>query len=557
MPTKGGPKPRTRREGPVCRTRRTRHAGPHAAAPARGGREGLYVERVAELTHILEHYRDLFDNAPIPYVMLDPLGVIIEANLTYADLVQVPRRALVGKPLVHALVEQDRKSFYGHMRRCRRDNAARTEVQLEAQSGTIVPVELDSRLAPGIGNEPPRFRTAIIDLRERQQVENARVAADRERQSAEQREQQAQAANDAKDRFLAELSHELRTPLTPILAAITTLAGDANLAEGLRPTIAMIHRNMQAEVRLIDELLDVSRMGRRRPQLELESVDAHAAIQEVAGELGHQFQGKGVDLSLRLNAGDTRIRADQLRLHQILWNVVSNALQNTDTLGSVVVTTSNIDSDLRIVVRDDGVGIAAEQLEDVFRPFFREDGKRGEGLGLGLAIVKNLVEAHRGRIHAFSAGKGRGATFAIELPLPESEPPAVAPPATNKQPAVAPSAQRRVLLVEDHADTREALQMFLEMKGYEVRLAKDARSALEAAREPVDVVVCDIGLPDESGFDVIRKISAERPVKAIALTGYGGPREQRLAIEAGFAAHLTKPVGAEKLAEAIERLFAT
>jgi CheY-like chemotaxis protein len=306
----------------------------------------------------------------------------------------------------------------------------------------------------------------------------------------------------------------------------------------------MIHRNMQAEVRLIDELLDVSRMGRRRPQLELESVDAHAAIQEVAGELGHQFQGKGVDLSLRLNAGDTRIRADQLRLHQILWNVVSNALQNTDTLGSVVVTTSNIDS-------------AAEQLEDVFRPFFREDGKRSEGLGLGLAIVKNLVEAHRGRIHAFSAGKGRGATFAIELPLPESEPPAVAPPATNKQPAVAPSAQRRVLLVEDHADTREALQMFLEMKGYEVRLAKDARSALEAAREPVDVVVCDIGLPDESGFDVIRKISAERPVKAIALTGYGGPREQRLAIEAGFAAHLTKPIGAEKLAEAIERLFAT
>jgi len=358
--------------------------------------------------------------------------------------------------------------------------------------------------------------------------------------------------NEAKDRFLAELSHELRTPLTPIVAAVTTMTNEPRLPGELRSTIEMIRRNLEAEVRLIDELLDVSRIGRRRPQLQLEAVDSHATIRQVADELESEFRAKRIALSLRLDAREARILGDPVRLHQIVWNVVSNALYNTNSEGSVVIATSNIQDDLRIVVRDDGVGIAPDQLDNIFRPFFREDGKRGAGLGLGLAIVKGLVEAHHGRVRAFSEGKGKGATFAIEFPLPALDqlPRAVKPPPAVSTPG------RSVLLVEDHADTREALQMFLEMKGYVVRLAHDVRSALEAAREPFDVVVCDIGLPDGTGFDVMRKISGARSVKGIALTGYGGPREQQLATEAGFTNHLTKPVGGDKLVQTIESLFA-
>jgi PAS domain S-box-containing protein len=552
MGNKRQPNSRAERSGPTVRRERRQRAD--AVAPTQDASGDRSAARVTELERLLEHYRNLFDSAPIPYVTLDPVGIVVEANLTYADFVNRPRRSLVGRPLAGSISERDRKAFYHHMRRCRRETFARTEMQLNAL-GTTVPVELDSRLAPKSGDETLRFHTAIIDLRERREIEEARIAADRERQAAEQRELQAQSLNAAKDRFLAELSHELRTPLTPIVAAVTRLADEAVVPGSLRTTIEMMRRNLDAEVRLIDELLDVSRMRRRLPQLQLETVDTHVAIGEVARELQPAFSAKGVGFSLRLNASESRIVADALRLHQILWNVVSNALQNTDGGGSVLVATSNIDRELRIVVRDDGVGIAAQQLEDIFQPFFREDGTRGTGLGLGLAIVKGLVEAHHGQIRAFSEGKGRGATFAIELPLPESEP-AEAVPAPPEEPHSAVLQKRRVLLVEDHADTREALQMFLEMKGYDVRVAPDVHSALEAAHEAVDVVVCDIGLPDGTGFDVVRKIAGEHPVKAIALTGYGGPVEQQLAIEAGFAAHLTKPVGGDKLVRAIEDLFA-
>jgi PAS domain S-box-containing protein len=552
MSNKGAPKARTRR-GRSVRYLRRQLARPK---PGRNAPDGVAETPRTAVTKALAHYRNLFDNAPIPYVMLDALGIVVEGNLTYSDLMELPRRALIGKPLGRALAEADRKPFMAHMRRCRRDNAARTEVRLETGSGTV-PVELDSRLAPMRVGEAARFATAIIDLRERHEIENARVAAELERQRAEQREREAKAANDAKDRFLAELSHELRTPLTPILAATTTLTDDALLPVGLRPTIEMIRRNIQAEARLIDDLLDVSRLGHHRPRLELQGVDTHEVIRQIALELEPEFRVKGVGLSLRLSASERRILADPVRLRQILSNLLSNALCNTSAAGSVLVATSNIARDLRIVVRDDGIGIAADELENIFEPFFRQDAEPGAGLGLGLTIVKGLVEAHGGRVHALSEGKNRGATFAIELPILESSGAEAPAPAANERQVVAPSEHRSVLLVEDHADTREALQIYLEMKGYEVRLAGDARSALEAARQPVDVIVCDIGLPDESGFDLMRKISAARPVKAIALTGYGGPREQRLASAAGFAAHLTKPVGAEKLVAAIEQLFAT
>jgi CheY-like chemotaxis protein len=254
-------------------------------------------------------------------------------------------------------------------------------------------------------------------------------------------------------------------------------------------------------------------------------------------------------------------------MRQIVWNLVSNALHSTPKGGWVEVSSSNIAGNLRIAVRDNGAGIDPEKLASIFTAFSLEDSSpsRHAGLGLGLAIVKGLVEAHGGWIAAFSNGKGQGALFVVELPTaepatqtraaPAPEPgEALAPPtgAASVEEGARPGGHRRVLLVEDHADTRAALKVFLELKGYAVSLAEDAASGLQAATAPFDVVVCDIGLPDRSGLDVVRKIAAEKPIKAIALSGYGTPHDVELSSRAGFAAHLVKPVGAEELVEAIE-----
>lgn len=261
--------------------------------------------------------------------------------------------------------------------------------------------------------------------------------------------------------------------------------------------------------------------------------------------------------------------ADPVRMRQIVSNLVSNALHSTPKGGWVEVSSSNIARNLRIAVRDNGAGIEPDKLASIFTAFSLEDSSpRGHaGLGLGLAIVKGLVEAHGGSIAAFSNGKGQGALFVVELqaaepttqtrakraPEPGDTP---APPsgAASARESARPVGHKRVLLVEDHADTGAALKVFLELKGYEVTLAEDAASALRAATAPFDVVVCDIGLPDGSGLDVVRKIAAEKPIKAIALSGYGTPHDVELSSQAGFAIHLVKPVGAEDLVQAIDTL---
>ena len=284
-------------------------------------------------------------------------------------------------------------------------------------------------------------------------------------------------------------------------------------------------------------------------------------------------------------AHGSHVLADPLRLRQIVWNLVNNAMHSTPAGGQMTVSSSNIGSDLRVVVRDTGVGIEARDLARIFDPFARiEPGKKqGNGLGLGLSIVKGLVAAHGGRVLALSEGPGHGARFVVELPTApaaaEEQEVAVgagpvadeastqqptsaggsagagsrSPRAIRGEPPIAPK-PKRVLLVEDHEDTRAALEVLLTLKGYDVRVAKDMASALEQAREPVDVVVCDIGLPDGSGLDLVRRISAQHPVQAIAITGYGTARDVEASAAAGFAVHLTKPVAADKLLHAIETL---
>jgi PAS domain S-box-containing protein len=520
-------------------------------------------EARAALQRSAAYYADLYANAPIPYLTLDLRGVITDLNLTAATFLGRHRERLLGKPFLALVGGGERQVFLGHMRHCRLEGYAKTELQI-LSGDSLLPVELESRIVPGDTEDATHCRTVVVDLRGRQRVEAARTEAEKERRRSEQREAVTRASSEEKDRFLAELSHELRTPLTPILAAVSSLGERHDLSPALRSAVEMIRRNIETEARLIEDLLDVSRMTRAGLRLQLQNLDAHEILREVVGDLDAQLRAHQVDLHLELNARDCYVLADSLRLRQIVWNLITNAIHNTPAGEHVAVSSSNIGSDLRIVVRDTGVGIAPRDLARIFEPFARvEPAKRqGNGLGLGLSIVKGLVAAHGGRIVALSEGLGHGARFVVELPTtpgPADKPAEaagaaapVAKAATRPKPGAGKA--KRILIVEDHADTRAALEVLLELKGYDVRLAKDMASALEQSREPVDVLVCDIGLPDGSGLELVRRISARRPVKAIALSGYGSAGDLERSAQAGFAVHLTKPIAADKLLEAIETL---
>ena len=518
----------------------------------------------AELQRSAAYYADLYANAPIPYVTLDVHGVIMDLNLTAAAFFGRHRERLIGKPLLALIGGEERQVFLGHMRRCRLEGYTKTELHILSGDATL-PVELESRMVPSAAEEAAQCRTIILDLRGRQKIEAAKAEAERERRRSEQREAVTRASSEEKDRFLAELSHELRTPLTPILAAVSSLRERDDLSPALRSAVEMIRRNIETEARLIEDLLDVSRMTRAGLRLQLQNLDAHEILREIVGDLDAQLHAHQVDLHLELNARDSYVLADPLRLRQIIWNLITNAMHNSPPGEHVAVSSSNIGPDLRIVVRDTGVGIEPGELARIFEPFARvEPAKgRGNGLGLGLSIVKGLVMAHGGRVVALSDGLGQGARFVVELPTtpgpadkPAEAASAAAPvaPEAATRPKPGAGEPKRILIVEDHADTRAALQVLLELKGYDVRLANDMASALEQSREPVDVLVCDIGLPDGSGLELVRRISARRPVKAIALSGYGSAGDLERSAQAGFAVHLTKPIAADKLLEAIETL---
>jgi PAS domain S-box-containing protein len=502
------------------------------------------------------YYLEFYENAPIAYLTLDPYGIVLDANAKSATLLGCQRRELLGMPLMRMIAERDRHAFLRHMLQCRASNSGTAELALQVGEREIA-VALDSCRMTAGDDGGPRYRTALLDRSEQRSIEEAKDAANWQRRRADANERAAADSNHAKDRFLAELSHEMRTPLTPILAAVKTLEASNDVPSLLRPTIDVISRNVAVEARLIDDLLDVSRIAHRRLRIAPQPIDAHELVREMAAEVAGEIERRGIRFVLRLNAREARLRADPLRLRQIVWNLVFNAFDSTARGGRVEIASSNIGDDLRVVVRDDGVGIEPDELKTIFTAFSVQDSsprRRHEGLGLGLAIVKGLVEAHGGRITALSDGKGLGARFVVELPTatPSHEAPGRPVNAKNALEKAPTDRRKRVLLVEDHADTRDALKIFLELKGYDVIVAGDVASALEAAGEPLDVVVCDLGLPDGSGLDVVQRISTEQPIKAIALSGYGSPRDFERSSRAGFAAHLVKPVGADDLVRTIE-----
>jgi signal transduction histidine kinase/ActR/RegA family two-component response regulator len=392
----------------------------------------------------------------------------------------------------------------------------------------------------------------------------------------------AEQANLAKDRFLATLSHELRTPLTPVLATAGLLSEDKRLPPDIREDLDVIQRNIELEARLIDDLLDLTRVTTGKLQLNLENVDVHQLIRRVYDICCTDIRAKNICVDFQLHAETPFVHADAARLHQMIWNLLKNAAKFTPEGGMISIITRNETSSgamengnvsdrpagrnghapppaiprTIIEVRDNGIGIDPAQLPKLFTAF--EQGSQDVtrqfgGLGLGLAITKALADAHEGQVIAHSDGPGKGATFTLVLPG------ATKPPKSAATPPQRPAQARplAILLVEDHADTARVMQRMLLRWGHTVTVAQSVKQALEASsRQQHDLIISDIGLPDGSGLDFVKTLREQAATPAIALTGYGMEEDVRRCLASGFQAHITKPVNFSKLEAAIAELTA-
>jgi PAS domain S-box-containing protein len=523
-----------------------------------GGAERLYILKTAD-----RPYRLMIEAMGQGALTLTPDGFIAYCNPCFARLVQQSTEKVSGSllqgfvrpedvPRLTALIEEGI------------GEGSHGELFLRRADGSEVPVVL---ALSGLDLDGNKVLCGVVtDLTE------------------QNRAVRAEAASQAKDQFLAALSHELRTPLTPVLAIVSALEHDRRLPHDLRREIARIQRNVELEVRLIDDMLDLTRIGQGKLVLDRRPTDVHEVLENAAQICCAAAASAGhLTVERQLASAEVAVLADPVRLTQVFWNLLSNAVKFTPAGGTVTLRTRVDDGEggsreepgggiryLVAEVSDTGIGIESGSLEQIFGAFDQgqaEVGRRFGGLGLGLAISRAIVELHGGELDVWSAGKDRGATFSVRLPLPSSAPPPGDQASRPAAPATLPvdlAAPLHLLLVEDHADTAEALALLLGNLGYEMTVAGTVAAGLAAARAAeearqrgdgsgIDLVISDLGLPDGSGLDLMRELSGRYGLSGLALSGFGMEEDVRRSGEAGFTEHLTKPVDLQALHAAILR----
>jgi signal transduction histidine kinase/ActR/RegA family two-component response regulator len=491
-----------------------------------------------------------YDLAPVGLIRLDHEGLILDANLLGAQMLDVNRLQLHALPrpfLGHvtpdslAIFQQNLASAVasGKMETC--------ELSLRNGTGHETFVRMQSVTSRGERDERD-FYITLTDLTERREIE----------QKLELQKILAEAAVASKELLLGMLSHELRTPLTPLIAILEDLASDPRRSAEDLETFAIMRRNLDLEIHLIDDLLDVTRITGGKLQLRRETIDVHLCLQRAIGICQAEIDGKGLQLTIELGALRQFVDGDVRRLQQVFWNLIKNAVKFTPAGGQIAIETRcDQASNLTVEFRDTGIGIESWPLGRIFDPFFQVGHslrQRTGGLGLGLAICKAITEAHGGTLTATSAGLGKGTTFRVELAT-VAEPHIEVGVLTTDTATPARREGLRLLLVEDHDDTREILARLLSRRGYDVEAARDAREArsLSSGRN-FDLLVSDLSLPDATGCKLLEELSAKHGLRGIAMSGFSSNADQAQSKKAGFLEHLVKPIDAKALDAAIQRV---
>jgi PAS domain S-box-containing protein len=496
--------------------------------------QGLLVERQS----MLEVIQDVF-------VVLAEDWTYLYVNQTACAVCGLSREEFVGKTFWELFPMALDSPLEEFLRRAMHERKAQG---FEWQSRLLPGKWFNTRVYP----VPGGLACLSVDITERKNAE----------QELERVRQEAVAANRAKDHFLAALSHELRTPLSPVLLTVAELQQDPELPQRVREELAMIRRNVEMEARLIDDLLDVTRITKGKLALHKERIHLQELAQRALVTASHpSLLQKRLEILFRSEAPEISLEADPARLQQILWNLLSNAIKFTQAGGRVeLIVRKSATGMVAVEVRDNGRGISPEQITKLFAAFEQGDAgvpQQFGGLGMGLTISKALAELHGGTLSAHSEGPGSGACFILELPWSEQAEttPATQLPQTVERPV---TGARRVLLVEDHGETREVLARLLRRAGYEVTAAAGKQDAIAAAAQGVsfDFLVSDLGLADGSGLDLMRALREQFTHGGIALSGYGMESDVLASRDAGFAHHLTKPIDWKRLQAALDQLSA-
>ncbi len=489
-------------------------------------------QRAEQLQESEQRFARFMHHLPGLAWIKDLQGRYLYANDAAEKAFRTPRESLYGKTDEEVFPPETAKQFKENDRRaCASGTGVQVIETLEHEDGTFHHSVVSKFPIVGLDREAALVGGMAIDITDRMRAEEALKEADR-----------------LKDEFLAMLAHELRNPLAPVRNALHIMKQPGANGAMFRQVRDMAERQVQHMARLLDDLLDVSRISRGRIELRKEAVDVAAVISRTVEAVRPLIEERRHELTVSLPAGPLRVEADPARLEQVLTNLLNNAAKYTDPGGHVWLLVERDDREVVLRVRDTGIGIATEMLPRIFDLFVqaerRLDRSQG-GVGIGLTLVKKLVELHGGRIEASSTGLGQGSEFVVRLPALSDQRPCEKARASDND-DVAELPRRRVLVVDDNKDAADSLAMLLRLAGQDVRAAYDGPSALTQAKDfqPATVFL-DIGMPGMDGYEVARRLRSEpelRGVVLVALTGWGQEEDRRRSKEAGFDQHMVKPV---------------
>ena len=538
-----------------------------------------------------EQFLEFAKLLPEPVLLVTGNGQILATNPSFSQMLGLNRQILQGK-LLFELVSNPPDQVKQYLRSC---SSSREMVlgslTLSTNNGEACLCRCEGAVIRPWSSESPAL--ILLRLKNRESASSRFTLLNkkidelakevRQRQRAEEeraqllvQEQKARAEaerlNQLKDEFLSTVSHELRTPLNAILGWSQILRSNRVDEATMNRALETIERNARSQAELINDLLDISRIIIGKIRLNVQMVELLPVIEAAIDTVRPAADAKNIRLQSVLDPAAGPVLGDSERLQQIVWNLLSNAIKFTPKRGRVQVCLQRINSHVEIIVTDTGQGISTEFLPYVFDRFRQADSsitRSFGGLGLGLAIVRQLVELHGGTVHAESPGEGQGATFTVKLPLMAIGPKAIEPERVH--PAAGGSVPfdcspgldgLRILIVDDDADIRALLIYTLEVCGAEVMAAAsadEAISALTASSPPMDILISDIGMPDEDGYALLRRVRALEPenggrIPAIALTAYARTQDRRAALLAGFQSHVAKPVEPAELIAVIANL---